>query len=204
MLNFIVSTETPSDLTHDSRLIDSFDSLILYTHINRTAVSREKYSMILFFLFTPSPALNIILGHPRSSHSESLSLVLKLFSVLFETYIGDSWNSLVSYRLQSWNFTLGALRLSFFWENFCPHKGTPQQPNWTNFVSNQLFQNQCTENHSPKNSRQHIFPNVRGHGQGQKRERLRSSVDRRLTCLLFDSQLVISAVRLLARVLYSL
>ena len=49
MLNFIVSTETPlSDLTHDSRLIDSFDSLILYTHINRTAVSREKYSMILF------------------------------------------------------------------------------------------------------------------------------------------------------------
>ena len=52
MLNFIVSTETPlSDLTHDSRLtdsFDSFDSLILYTHINRTAVSREKYSMILF------------------------------------------------------------------------------------------------------------------------------------------------------------
>ena len=49
MLNFIVSTETPlSDLTHDSRLIDSFDSLILYTHINRTAVRREKYSMILF------------------------------------------------------------------------------------------------------------------------------------------------------------
>ena len=88
MLNFIVSTETPlSDLTHDSRLIDS---LILYTHINRTAVSREKYSIILFFLFTPSPALNIILGHPRSSHSESLSLVLKLFSVLFVTYIGDS------------------------------------------------------------------------------------------------------------------
>ena len=31
-----------------------------------------------------------VLGHPRSSHSESLSLVLKLFSVLFLTYIGDS------------------------------------------------------------------------------------------------------------------
>ena len=124
MLNFIVSTETPlSDLTHDSRLIDSFDSLILYTHINRTAVSREKYSMILFFLFTPSPALNIILGHPRSSHSESLSLVLKLFSVLFVTYIGDSWNSLVSYRLQSWNFTLGHYGCRFSGKIFAPTKG---------------------------------------------------------------------------------
>ena len=88
MLNFIVSTENLlPDLTHNSRLIDSF---ILYTHINRTAVSREKYSMILFFLFTPSPALNIMLGHPRSSHSESLSLALKLFSALFLTYIGDN------------------------------------------------------------------------------------------------------------------
>ena len=123
MLNFIVSTETPlSDLTHDSRLIDS---LILYTHINRTAVSREKYSMILFFLFTPSPALNIILGHPRSSHSESLSLVLKLFSVLFLTYIGDSWNSLVSYRLQSWNFTLGGITVVVFLGKYLPPRRDP-------------------------------------------------------------------------------
>ena len=48
MLNFIVFTETFifSDLTHDSSLIDSFDSLILYTRQSsrqrRPSTEREE------------------------------------------------------------------------------------------------------------------------------------------------------------------
>lgn len=88
-------------------------------------------------------------------------------------------------------FYLGGITVVFLGKFLPPQRNPsgiqsrfrPLQPNWTNFPTH-MFQNLCTKNDSPRNSRQHIFANVvRGHRQGLEREGFRASIDRRLTCL---------------------
>ena len=120
----------------------------------------QKYSMIQFS-FHSFTGIKYNLGSYAFFTLRKFVARFKLFSVLFLRYIGDSWNPVVSYRLQSKNITWGALRL-FFWENFCPYKGTPQESNLASGPCSQTgqislhTQNLCTKNHSPRNSRQHF------------------------------------------------
>lgn len=117
----------------------------------------------------------------------------KLFSVLFLPYIGDIWNPVVSYRLQSKNITWGALRL-FFWENFCPYKGTPQESNLASGPCSQTgqislhTQNLCTKNHSPRNWSK-LKATFFQMSTEVIMEGFWASIDRRLACLFFDSKL---------------
>lgn len=113
-------------------------------------INECKYIRWFNFLFTPSPELNIILGHTRSSHSESLSLVLNCLAYYFYhtlATVETRW-SVIDFKAK---ILLGG-----------HYKGTPQESNLASGPCSQTgqislhTQNLCTKNHSPRNSRQHF------------------------------------------------
>ena len=113
----------------------------------------------------------------------------KLFSVLFLPYIGDSWNPVVSYRLQSKNITWGHYGC-FSGKIFAPTKGPRRNPTSLPALAAKLDKFPYTLRiYVQKTTRQetqgNIFPNVdRGHKGG-----ILSFHWRRLARLFFDSKL---------------
>ena len=152
-------------------------------------INECKYIRWFNFLFTPSPELNIILGHTRSSHSESLSLVLNCLAYYFYhtlATVETRW-SVIDFKAK---ILLGGHYGCFSGKIFAPTKGPRRNPTSLPALAAKLDKFPYTLRiYVQKTTRQetqgNIFPNVdRGHKGG-----ILSFHWRRLACLFFDSKL---------------
>ena len=113
-----------------------------------------------------------MLGHPRSSHSDSLSLVLNCLAYYFYhtlATVETRW-SVIDFKAK---ILLRGHYGCFTGKNFCPHKGTPQESNLASGPCSQTGQISLhtfriyVQKTTRQETQGNIFPNVaRGHKGG--------------------------------------